>query len=83
MSKLKKDQELITKKDVIPFVKNQIKERIWEKKYYKIDEGKLLRDYKPYIEKRVNSKIKINSEFDPENRAIRAKPFKPALYIPV
>ncbi|MFW9827983.1 MAG: leucine--tRNA ligase [Candidatus Thorarchaeota archaeon] len=83
MSELKKDQELINKKDIVPFVKNQIKERVWEKKYNKIDERKLLLDYKPYIEKRVNSKIKINSEFDPENRAIRAKPFKPALYIPV
>jgi leucyl-tRNA synthetase len=83
MSELKKEKELLTKKNLVPFIKSQLKVRIWEKKIYKIEEEKVLKNYKSYIEKRVNSEIIINSEFDPKNRAIRAKPFKPALYIKI
>ncbi len=46
-----------------------------------MNEKELLEQYKPYIEKRVNALIVINSEFDPKNRSKRSKPFKPALYI--
>ncbi|MFW9973164.1 MAG: hypothetical protein ACFFDF_23475, partial [Candidatus Odinarchaeota archaeon] len=74
---------LFTNKDLIPFIKNQIKERIWERKLPEIDEPKLLDHYKSYIEKRVKSIIIINSKFDPKDRANRAKPFKPALYIDI
>jgi len=83
MSDLKKDIELISNKDLIPFIKTQLKERIWEKKLPQIDEIKLLEHYKSYLEKRVKSVVVINSDFDPKHRAIRAKPFKPALYIDV
>lgn len=83
MSELKKEKELITNKDLIPFIKSQLKDRIWEKKLPDIDEIKLLEHYKSYIEKRVKTMIVINSEFDPKHRSIRAKPFKPALYIDV
>jgi leucyl-tRNA synthetase len=83
ISELKKDKDLMTNKQLIPYIKSQLKDRIWEKKLYIVDEIKSLEDYKSYIEKRVNSSIIINSEFDPKQRAIRAKPFKPALYIDV
>ncbi len=83
MSELRKEKELITKKELIPFIKSQLKDRIWEKTTPKIDEIKLLDHYKSYIEKRVKSMVFINSEFDPKNRSIRAKPFKPALYIDI
>jgi len=83
ISELKKDKDLMNNKQLIPYIKSQLKDRIWEKKLYIVDEIKSLEDYKSYIEKRVNSSIIINSEFDPKQRAIRAKPFKPALYIDV
>ncbi|MFX0155568.1 MAG: leucine--tRNA ligase, partial [Candidatus Hodarchaeota archaeon] len=81
MSELKKEKELMTNKELIPFIKSQLKDRIWEKKLPKTDEIKLLEQYKSYIEKRTKSMIIINSEFDPKQRSIKAKPFKPALYI--
>ncbi len=81
MSELKKEKELLAQKELIPFIKGQLKNRIWEKKIPQIVETKLIEDYRSYIEKRVNSKIIINSNFDPKNRANRAKPYKPALYI--
>jgi leucyl-tRNA synthetase len=81
MSELKKEKKLMNNKELIPFVKNQLKARIWEKNLPQIDERELLEQYKPYIEKRVSSLIIINSEFDPKNRSIRAIPFKPALFI--
>ncbi|UCD01925.1 MAG: class I tRNA ligase family protein, partial [Promethearchaeota archaeon] len=83
ISELKKEKDLMTNKQLIPYIKTQLKDKIWEKKSYILDEIKSLEDYKSYIEKRVNSSIIINSEFDPKQRAIRAKPFKPALYIDV
>jgi len=83
MSELKKEKELIPNKDLVPFIKSQLKDRIWEKKLPEINEIKLLEHYKSYIEKRVKTMIVINSEFDPKHRSIRAKPFKPALYIDV
>ncbi|NVM35518.1 MAG: leucine--tRNA ligase [Candidatus Lokiarchaeota archaeon] len=83
IANLKKDKELISNKDLIPFIKTQLKERMWEKKLPQIDEIKLLKHYKSYIEKRVKTLIVINNDFDPKHRSIRAKPFKPALYINV
>ncbi|MFX1504009.1 MAG: leucine--tRNA ligase, partial [Promethearchaeota archaeon] len=69
ISELKKEKELRSRKDVIPFIKSQIKERIWEKKIPKINEIKLLEHYKSYIEKRVESTIILNSKIDPKHRA--------------
>jgi len=60
-----------------------LKDRIWEKGLTQIDEIDSLNQYKSYIEKKVNTTIEINSEFDPKKRAIKAKPFKPALYIDI
>ncbi|MFW9971958.1 MAG: leucine--tRNA ligase [Candidatus Odinarchaeota archaeon] len=83
ISELKKEKELIKNKEVIPYVKDQLKERNWETFSPEINEKELLEQYKLYIEKKVKSKIKINSKFDPKNRSKRAKPFKPALYIDI
>ena len=83
ISELKKDKDLMTNKQLIPYIKTQLKERVWEKKLPMVDEIKSLEQYKSYMEKRVDSSIIINSEFDPKQRAIRAKPFKPALYIDI
>ncbi|MFX1364778.1 MAG: leucine--tRNA ligase [Promethearchaeota archaeon] len=83
LSELKKEKELRSRKDIIPLIKSQIKERIWEKKIPKINEIKLLEHYKSYIEKRVESTIILNSKFDPKHRAAMAKPLKPALFITI
>ena len=77
--KLKGD--LIKNKDLISYVKSQIKARIWEKNLAALNEENLLEEYRDYIEKRTNSKIYINSDYDPKNRLIKAVPFKPAIYI--
>ncbi len=81
ISEIQKERELLSNKELISFIKSQIKDRIWEKQLPKVDEIELLNHYKSYIEKRVNSLIVINSDFDPKQRSTRAKPFKPALYI--
>ncbi|MFX0037039.1 MAG: leucine--tRNA ligase [Candidatus Hermodarchaeota archaeon] len=81
ISKIKDDKNLIKNKQLIPFIKNQLKGRVWESKLPHFDEVKSLMQYKSYIEKRINSTIIINSEFDPKQKSIRAKPFKPALYL--
>ncbi len=83
ISELKKDKELMTNKQLISYIKTQLKDRIWEKKTPMIDEIKSIEEYKIYMEKRVDSSIIVNSEFDPKQKAIRAKPFKPALYIDI
>ncbi|MFX1312008.1 MAG: leucine--tRNA ligase [Promethearchaeota archaeon] len=83
ISELKNNKELISDKQLIPYIKSQLKERIWEKKLPHINEINSLNQYKSYIERRVNSVIKINSTFDPQKRAIKAKPYKPALYIDI
>ena len=81
LTELKKDKDLIKNKQMISFLKSQLKDRVWEKDYPKIDEFSLVKQYRSYIEKKVNSTIIIDSEFDPEMRANKAKPFKPGLYI--
>jgi len=78
---VKQEKELMSNNQLIPFVKSQLKDRIWEKNLPEINERESLKQYKLYIEKRINSSIIINSNFDPKNRSLRAKPFKPALYI--
>ncbi|MFW9866349.1 MAG: leucine--tRNA ligase [Candidatus Thorarchaeota archaeon] len=82
VSELKNDKELITNSQLIPYIKEQLKDRVWEKNLpFKSKEFDLLNQFKSYIEKKVNNPIIIDSDFDPKKRAFRAKPFKPALYI--
>ncbi len=81
LDECKKNKELMKNKDLISYVKNQIKNRIWEKEQYNFDENEILEEYKNHIEKRINNTIIINSEFDPNIRAGKAVPYKPAIYI--
>ena len=69
------------KKDLISYIKSQIKDRIWEKDLIILNEDTLLEEYRDYIENRTNNKIYINSDYDPKNRVTKAVPFKPAIYI--
>ena len=79
----KLDSGLMKNKNLISYIKNQIKDRIWEKELIRLDEKELLKEYKSYIEKRINNAIIINSEYDPKNRLIKAAPFRPAIYVEI
>ncbi len=80
---LKNNQEMIKNKELIPFVKNQIRSGNYNTKIPQNEEIQLLLDYKNYIEKKVGFTIILNSEFDPKNKAAKAIPFKPAIFIDV
>jgi leucyl-tRNA synthetase len=80
ISELKETKELMSNKNLIPYLKNQLKDRAWEKELPQVDEISLLEQYKSYIEKRVNLVIIINSEYDPKQRSKKALPFKPGIY---
>jgi leucyl-tRNA synthetase len=77
---LKRNGEL-KNTQVIPFVKNQIKKRVWEIKVPEEMEVNLLHKYRRFMEKRLNAIIFINEHHDPTNKAPKAEPFKPAIYI--
>jgi len=81
LDECKRNKELMKNKDLISYVKSQIKKRIWEKEQLIFDENEILEEYKNHIEKRISNTIIINSEFDPKSRAIKAIPYKPAIYI--
>jgi len=66
---------------LIPFIKNQINNRIWEKKLTNLSEREVLEEYKGYIEKRIKGHIIINSDYDPKKRSPKALPNKPAIYL--
>ncbi|MFW9948838.1 MAG: leucine--tRNA ligase [Candidatus Thorarchaeota archaeon] len=80
---LKSNQVLIKNKELIPFIKSEIKSGTWSMKFPQNEESTLLSEYKDYIEKRVGYSIIINSEFDPKSKATKATPFKPAIYVNV
>jgi len=81
ISELRQDQEIMKRKELMPFIKMQIKNRIWEKNEFTDKEDELLLKYKEFIEKRINQPIFINSEHDPTNKRSKAIPNKPAIYI--
>ncbi|MFX1315959.1 MAG: leucine--tRNA ligase [Promethearchaeota archaeon] len=81
LAECKRKEELIKNKDLIAFIKVQIKNRIWEKESIVFNEKEILKEYKNFIEKRINNTIIINSEYDPKNRSTKAIPNKPAIYI--
>ena len=83
LDECKKNKELMKNKDLISYVKNQIKNRIWEKEQFNFNENEILEEYKNHIEKRINNTIIINSEYDPNTRAVKAVPYKPAIYIKI
>jgi hypothetical protein len=73
--------DLMKNKNLISYVKGQIRDRIWEKNSTPLKEETLLNEYKEYIEKRINNNIYINSDYDPKNRSVKAVPFKPAIFV--
>jgi len=81
LTELKKNPELMKNKQLIPFVKNQIKNRVWETPYQGIDEEELIKKFINLIEKRAGKPIVLNSSYDPTGKALKANPFKPAIYI--
>jgi len=81
INECKLDSGLMKNKDLISYIKNQIKDRIWEKEVIKLNEEQLLEEYKDHIEQRINNIIIINSEYDPKNRLIKAVPCRAAIYI--
>jgi leucyl-tRNA synthetase len=83
LNALKSNPEIIKNKELVPFIKSQIKSGAWNIEIPHDEELKLLLDYKNYIEKKVGFTIVINSEFDPKNKAAKAIPFKPAIFIDV
>ena len=80
---LKANQELMKNKEIIPFIKSQIKSGNWNIEISPQDEVKILMDFKDYIEKKVGYTLILNSEFDPKNKAVKAMPFKPAIFIDI
>ncbi|MHA1785535.1 MAG: leucine--tRNA ligase [Candidatus Helarchaeota archaeon] len=81
MNEAKKNSKLIKNKQLVPFIKSMVKERIWEKNVTLVDETKVLNEYKRYLEKKFNTNMFINSDFDPKNRAKNAVPMKPSIYV--
>jgi len=81
MDELKDNKIIIKNKQLLPYIKFQIKERIWEKHLSQLDESNLLHEYRVYIETRVSDKIVINSEFDPQQKSLKTLPLRPAIYI--
>ncbi|MHA2475170.1 MAG: class I tRNA ligase family protein [Promethearchaeota archaeon] len=78
---LKKDSDIMKNSQVIPFIKAQLKDNTQKQSFPQLDETLVLDQYKTYIEKRVKSAIYINSEFDPNQRALKSRPFKPGIFI--
>lgn len=81
MSEIKTQSILIKNKKAVPFIKDLINKRSWDIQTFLKNEVNTLISYKSYIEKKIDSKIVINGEFDPENKSGKAIPYKPALYI--
>ncbi|MHA1196523.1 MAG: leucine--tRNA ligase [Promethearchaeota archaeon] len=80
---IKKYERLNSKNKVVSYIQEQIKKKIWEKQFPKLDDSILLERYKNYIEMKVGCKIIINSDFDPKNKSSKARPFKPAIYFDI
>jgi len=73
--------DLMKNSNLIPFIKSQINNRIWEKELTNLSEREVLEEYKGYIEKRIKGHIIINSDYDPKKRSPKALPNKPAIYL--
>ena len=83
LKELKANQDIMKNKEIIPFIKSQIKSGNWNTEITTQDEVKILMDFKDYVEKKVGYTIILNSEFDPKNKALKAMPFKPAIFIDI
>jgi leucyl-tRNA synthetase len=82
VQEVKNIPQLISKKETVPFIKAQIN-RDYQNKVmdHKIKEPKILRTYKSFMEKKVKSKILINSDYDPKMKAKKANPLKPGIFL--
>ncbi|MEJ2251085.1 MAG: leucine--tRNA ligase [Candidatus Lokiarchaeota archaeon] len=71
----------VEKKQLFHYIKNQIKNRIWDHYNIKINEEVVLREYKSYIINKIGIQIIINSKYDPQNKSFKANPLKPAIFM--
>jgi leucyl-tRNA synthetase len=81
ISEIKTQNNLIKNKKVVPYIKELIKKRSWDVQTTVKNESEILKRYKSYIERKMDSKIFINAKYDPDNKSDKAIPYKPALYI--
>ena len=79
MRNVMQDSELRKRgKEVSAFVQKVTSERIFVEK---IDENGVLRDDREFIEGEIGMKLKVNPEYDPQNKRKMAIPGRPAIYI--
>jgi leucyl-tRNA synthetase len=78
---IKNAGDLLNNKQVIPFIKSQIKARSWNSPELPREESVILEDYIDYMENRIGKKIILNSDYDPNNKSSKAIPLKPAIFI--
>ncbi len=83
IAELRRSKKIKLDKEVVSYVKGQLRDQARKKEMLQINEEVSLSNYKSHIEKKTNSSIEINSQFDPEGRAIKSKPYKPAIYIKI
>lgn len=79
MRNVMQDSELRKKgKEVSAFVQKVASERIFVEK---IDENGVLRDDREFIEGEIGMRLKVNPNYDPQNKRKMAIPGRPAIYI--
>jgi len=71
------------KKEIANFTKRIAKEMTKTKYVGKINEYEILNDAKDFIEEEISAEVIIheNNDYDPENKAKNAIPYKPAIYM--
>ena len=68
-------------KEVTKLIQQFVKDRTFEMAQYQIDEHGFLQISLEFLKKEFNADVKIDSEYDPQKKASRAVPLKPAIYI--
>jgi len=69
--------------EVLKLPENKLRNRL---KTGVLDERAILMDAKPYLEEELNAEVRIYGEedadkYDPANRAEKARPYRPAIYV--
>ncbi len=79
---LKKIKKFKNPAEAAKIISSFVKNRVWEiEDQSKIDEVSLIKEADKILKSEFGAEIKVNESYDPMKKAVKAMPFRPAIYI--
>ena len=78
---MKRVKEFDNPKEAAKVIEKFVRGRVWEKHTLVVDEERVLKEGREFLEREFGVKVRINPEEDPLNKKEKSMPFNPGIYL--